>query len=277
MLLDLLNSRFITPVAFPFMAVTSGTYWYPLRGIFYFIRTPSLWGPFFTVAGPMMLLTFVVFTLCYIFLYPTEAAISFFFNGPAGVVTAWIAISQQAMAFTRAIAGLWLLPTPLRIMFDSILSREGQDRLVLLGELRKSAELSERAKVARMIKRAPKKILWPVSVARLLVHIILTFIPVIGPMITVVLDAKRTGVRCQERYFELKGFDEAGVKSYTAPRTGEYFSFGVIAGSFEAIPVIGSFFHFTNIAGGALWAVDVERHINPRKDTRSGLRALVGL
>lgn len=267
MLLDIFSALVLEPTAFPMMAATSGCFFYPIRGMFYFVKTPILWGNLLMMAVPQIVLTFVVFTLVYVFLYPPQAAIGLLFNGPVGLLGAWIGMAQEAAAFTQILSAILLMPTPLRIMFDAILTKEGHHRLVQSGKLRQKGEVSDHMVIMRFLKRLPMRLLFPIWFFKILVRLSLTFIPVCGPVILVVLDANGTSERCFQRWFDLKGFDEAECRSFIRKRRGQFFAFGLVAAALEALPFIGIVFMFTNTCGGALWAVDIEDKTGERPAT----------
>ncbi|PRT54473.1 Outer spore wall protein RRT8 [Wickerhamiella sorbophila] len=256
-------SKASNPAALPLMAVSQGTYIYPLQGAFYFLRNPSLWGNLLGMVLPQIVLSIAVLVFCHMFLFPPQAALAIFFNGPTGLITSWIATIQQAMALTMALSEIMLMPAPLRMLFDAILTKEGHDRLVTTGNIRRDAEESYHERIVRFVKRLPQRIIFPFWMARLLFNVLLTFIPIVGPIISVLVNATGVGARCQERYFELKGYAAPELKRYIQTRRGQLFAFGLVAATLEQIPFLGVFFVFTNTVGGALWAVDTESALNP--------------
>jgi hypothetical protein len=62
----------------------------------------------------------VIYGLFYVFLYPPQAALALFFNGPSGVLTAWIALLHESAVASQLISEVLLMPTPLRLLFDAV-------------------------------------------------------------------------------------------------------------------------------------------------------------
>lgn len=249
------------PILIPFMIGRSATYMYPLQGIQYFATRPILWAYLFTILVPEIVLTAIVYTLFYIFLYPPQATMAIFFNGPSGMITAAIALLHESAVAAHLISNMFLLPTPLRLLFDAVLSREGFDDLVLKGKLRRTVNLTPVQKVKRSIKQTPKSIVFPLWFVQCIVRICLHFIPFAGPVILILIDGPKHGKKAHQRYFELKGMDEKAVKSWVSDRRAQYMGFGIVAGALESVPFVGLVFSFTNTVAGALWAITVERRI----------------
>lgn len=68
-----------------------------------------------------MLLSLVVFPAFYLFAYPVQAVAAFFFNGPSGIFTAWVATMHQAAVATQILSHWLILPQPLTSIFDTVI------------------------------------------------------------------------------------------------------------------------------------------------------------
>lgn len=208
---------------------------------------------------PEILLYIVVLLVLGVLLYPAQTAIALVFNGPIGIITAWVALLNEVAVTVQFISQLLLLPKPLRVMFDTILSREGLDDLVVKGKLRKFVEPTPLDQLKKKMRNLPKKLIWPTWTIKAATKLILHFIPILGPIVLVASQGPKMAQECHERYFQLKGFDAKKRKSYVTSRRAQYMGFGVVAAGLEAIPVLGFVFSFTNCAGAALWAAQVEK------------------
>lgn len=248
-------------VVVPFMVTFSGTYLYPILGIPYFLWHPTLWSSFCRVLLPEIMLFVFMYFMFYIFLYPPQAVLALFFNGPSGIITAWIAILHESTVAAHLLAEATVLPTPLRGVFDSVMTREGFDDLVVRGRLRRAVRPTFFSRLKVSLKNAPKNILFPAWILTCLVKISLHFVPVVGPVLLVLMDGPKHARRCHRRYFELKGFDQLKEEQYVRDHRGQYLGFGMVSAALESLPVIGLFFAFTNTTGAALWAVNAERRI----------------
>lgn len=94
---------------------------------------------------------------------------------------------------------------------------------------------------------------------RYLMYLPLNFIPVVGTVLFVLLQGKRMGPVAHDRYFQLKGFNQARREEFVETRKGAYTGFGTVAVLLEMIPIAGIFFAFTNQVAAALWAADIEK------------------
>lgn len=249
------------PVLLPYMVGRSATYMYPLQGIQYFATRPILWAYLFTILVPEIVLTAIVYTLFYIFLYPPQATMAIIFNGPSGMITAAIALLHESAVAAHLVSNMFLLPTPLRLLFDAVMSREGFDELVLKGKLKRTVQLTPLQKVKRYFKQSPKNIIFPMWFFQCLIRISLHFIPFVGPIILVLIDGPKHGKKAHRRYFELRGMDEKAIQAWVSDRRAQYMGFGIVAGALESVPFIGLVFSFTNTVAGALWAITVERRM----------------
>ena len=98
----------------------------------------------------------------------------------------------------------------------------------------------------------------PKALMRYFMYLPLNFIPVVGTVLFIGLQGKRTGPFLHSRYFELKGMSRNQREQFVEERRGAYTGFGVVATLLEMVPVVGIFFAFTNTVGAALWASDME-------------------
>ena len=108
----------------------------------------------------------------------------------------------------------------------------------------------------------------PKAMIRYFMYLPLNLIPVVGTVLFIAMQGKRTGPFLHSRYFELKGMGRRQREQFIEERRGAYTSFGVVATLLEMVPVAGLFFAFTNSVGAALWASDIE----VQSTTAPGLR-----
>lgn len=98
----------------------------------------------------------------------------------------------------------------------------------------------------------------PTAIIRYFMYLPLNFIPVVGTVLFVLLQGKRYGPAVHSRYFQLKGMSKARQEEWLKRREGAYTGFGTVAVLLEMVPIAGILFAFTNVAGAALWAADLE-------------------
>lgn len=259
---SLVLRNILTPVM-SLLNVDPGLF-YPFQGMFYFSTHPSLWGNLMLLTVPHITLTIAVIILCFMFLYPPQAALAFILNGPAGVVGSLIGMFQQSMGITRCISELFLFPKPLRVLFDNVLVQEGMDRLIL--NARASAPVqydeSDYQRTMRWFKALPRKVIFPFWLIMVLLRFFLSSIPIFGPLILIMMDAPGTVERCLGRYFELKGYDRPRINRFRNNHLIQWYLFGIMAATLESFPILGFTFAFSNTVGGALWAINVEKLAN---------------
>lgn len=211
-----------------------------------------------TVVIPEIIVASITFFCMYSVLFPLQAALFTFLNGPAGIVTAFLIIWHQSAVFTRKLLAIFVLPTPLKMLFDAVMTREGCDDLVILGHARREIKVGMITRVRNTIRTLPKSIIYPKWLIAWLGSMALNIIPIIGPAILVIIAAPSRGRRAHRRYFYLKGLSSAEESHFVRARRGQYTGFGLVSGLLETVPVLGSFFLFTNTVSAALWAANIE-------------------
>lgn len=163
------------------------------------------------------------------------------------------------------------------------MSREGCDDLVIIGRSRRVVRPGYITRCRIYIRSIPRRILYPYWLIRRITIFILNFIPIVGPIIVVIISAPDRGKKSHSRYFELKGMASKEVDQFVKARRGQYtgyvyqlhvlltclsntciYRFGLVANALEMIPIIGTFFHFSNTVSGALWAAQIERNEKKR-------------
>ncbi|KAL9088331.1 MAG: hypothetical protein Q9165_006256 [Trypethelium subeluteriae] len=165
----------------------------------------------------------------------------------------------QNLTRDAARSGAYLYP------IKTLVSRS-ETSLVLRGREVKSGH-DPMQRLGRMLTRPFAKFT-PKALARYFMYLPLNFIPVVGTVLFVMLQGKRTGPFLHSRYFELKEMSRRQQEQFIEERRGAYTGFGVVATLLEMVPVVGIFFAFTNTVGAALWASDMEG----QSTTAPGLR-----
>jgi len=115
--------------------------------------------------------------------------------------------------------------------------------------------------IARLGKMAAKPFarFTPSAIIRYVMYLPLNFIPVVGTVMFILLQGKRSGPSAHHRYFQLKGMNKQRQEEWVEKRRGAYTSFGTVATLLEMVPVAGILFAFTNTTGAALWASELEK------------------
>jgi len=121
---------------------------------------------------------------------------------------------------------------------------EGTDPLKQLGKTTKSAEYS------------------PFSFRLIIEFIVLlpvTFIPVVGTPLFLILTGRRAGPYHHYRYFKLLKLKDKEKRAFIERRRWRYTWFGAVSLALQLVPVLSMLFLLTTAAGAAMWAADLEK------------------
>ncbi|KAF2229536.1 hypothetical protein EV356DRAFT_455668 [Viridothelium virens] len=247
-------------------AARSGAYLYPIKGILYFLRHRSLWSPLLSNLTPTLSLGLGVTAFMFLVTYVPQMAVMALFEGPLAAISAAGLVLSESSTLTNIGARAWWVESALVDTFDGTLVSRSETALVTRGrEVKPGHDPMQR--LGKMLTRPFAKFT-PKALVRYFMYLPLNFIPVVGTVLFVMLQGKRTGPFLHSRYFELKGMSRRQQEQFVEERRGAYTGFGVVATLLEMVPVVGIFFAFTNTVGAALWASDMEG----RSTTAPGLR-----
>ncbi|OAX79989.1 hypothetical protein ACJ72_05684 [Emergomyces africanus] len=243
-------------------AAKSGTYMYPLQGIFYFISHSSLWRPLVSKIAPTVSLGVLVTTAMFFFTYIPQTAILALTSGPLAPFSAILLVLTESSTITNHLSRSFILRDSLVDIFDGTLLARGDTALVAEGRHIKNtgSVLDPIARLGSMIRK-PLSIFSLSSLVRSLLYLPLNMIPVVGTVMYVVSQGKRFGPVSHERYFQLKGWDSSKKRAWVAAHSAAYTSFGAAAFVLEMVPFASMAFAYTNTVGAALWASNLERSI----------------
>ena len=186
-------------------AVRSGSYLYPFRGMAYFLSHRSLQKPFFSVLLPTLSLALATTVALFVTLYLPQAAVLAFTQGPLAAVSAALLVLSESSTLTTVLGKTFFISDALVDTFDAtLLARGGTDKLVAEGrQVRPGSDPA--SKLGKIIKK-PFERFAPKAIIRYLMYLPLNFIPVVGSVIFVIMQGRRTGPVAHERYFQLKGW-----------------------------------------------------------------------
>jgi hypothetical protein len=159
-------------------AAKSQAYLYPLKGIYYFARSPSIWKPLARQLGPYFLLSTTVVSGMFFFTYLPQLAILVFVNGPLAVFTTVLLILNESSAIINMLSRSWLLREALVDTFDGTLVSQNATGIVEEGrELKQGGSGIER--LGKIIK-SPLERFSVKAIIRYVMYLPLNFIPVVG-------------------------------------------------------------------------------------------------
>jgi len=241
-------------------AARSGAYLYPLKGIAYFLSHRALWKPLMSKLVPALTLGLTITGSMFVFTYLPQAAILAFTSGPVAAVSAALLVLSESSTIFNIVSKSFLIEDSLVDTFDGTLLSRNDTSIVSKGREVRSAGDSV-ARLGKMIK-SPFAKFAPKALIRYLLYLPLNFIPVVGTVIFVILNGKRSGPERHARYFQLKSMTSSQREEFVERRRGAYTSFGVTAALLEMVPIASIVFNFTNTCGAALWAADLEQKDN---------------
>ncbi|KAK8148710.1 hypothetical protein G3M48_009386 [Beauveria asiatica] len=253
-------------------AMKSRAYMYPLKGIVYFITHRSLWKPFLSRLGPILVLSVGVVGSMFAFTYLPQLAVLVFVNGPFAVVSTMLLVLSESSAIINTVSRGWLLQDAILDTFDGTLVSRNATTVVSEGrELKAGRDPMQRL---GKVLRSPFERFSPKAIIRYLLYLPLNAIPLVGTVAFVFFQGRNRGRSVHERYFQLKRWSDAQKSKWVNTHVGAYTSFGLVATALEMIPIASMLFTYTNTVGAALWAADLEAHnTSLTKDTAPNLRA----
>ncbi|KAI8722259.1 hypothetical protein NCS52_00369400 [Fusarium sp. LHS14.1] len=243
-------------------AAKSKAYLYPIKGIIYLITHRSLWAPFLSKLGPLILLSTGVIGGMFAFTYLPQLAVLVFVNGPLAVITTSLLVLNESTTIINLISRNYLLQDALLDTFDGTLLARGDTQIVSEGREVKSGS-DPMQKLGKILK-SPFERFSPKAIIRYVMYLPLNAIPVVGTAIFIVLQGRNRGKGVHDRYFQLKRWSAPKRSDWLNKNVGPYTAFGLVATLLEMIPVASMFFTFTNTGelvqdvGAALWAADIE-------------------
>ncbi|KAI0906709.1 hypothetical protein F4823DRAFT_606160 [Ustulina deusta] len=238
-------------------AAKSGSYLYPFSGILYFFTHKALWRPFLSRLLPTLGLAVGVTTAMFFFTYLPQLAILAFVNGALAVFTTVLLILTESSTIVNIIARNYLLQDAILDTFDGTLVARNAIGIVSEGRQLKSGS-DPIARLGKILKN-PFSRFTPKALIRYVMYLPLNFIPVVGTIIFIILQGRTRGKLVHGRYFQLKGWSPSQQRDWLQRHNGPYTTFGTVATLLEMIPVVSTFFAFTNTVGAALWAADIEQ------------------
>ncbi|KAI9849311.1 MAG: hypothetical protein M1837_004771 [Sclerophora amabilis] len=194
----------------------------------------------------------------FVFAYVPQAAVLTIFNGPFAIVTSILLTLSESSTLTTVLSKTFLIEDALVDTFDATLLARNMTNVVSEGRQIKSGTSDPVGKLGKLIKK-PFARFTPKAIIRYFMYLPLNFIPVVGTILFIILQGRKTGPGAHGRYFQLKEWSTSQRKEWIESRKAAYTSFGVVAVLLEIIPVASIFFSFTNTVGAALWAADIER------------------
>lgn len=252
-------------------AARSGAYLYPFKGIAYFLTHQSLWRPFTSRIKPIVTLSVAVVSGMFTVTYLPQLAITLFINGPLAVFTTIILVLSESSTIISFVSRTFLLQDSLLDIYDATLLSRNETAIVREGRQVKAGN-NPVDRLGKVLKSPLEKFSLQ-SLVRYVMYLPLNFIPGIGTVLFMFLQGRSRGRTVHDRYFQLKGWSSSRKTEWLQKHQGSYTAFGTVATLLETVPLLSTFFVFTNTVGAALWAADIEEMHSPmEQSTAPGLR-----
>ncbi|KAH0606676.1 uncharacterized protein H6S33_003510 [Morchella sextelata] len=243
---------------------------YPLYGIYYLLANPALLPPLLSRVVPLLILSILVLTIIFTFLYLPQVAILLFFNGPLAFANAAILCLSEAAAIITFVAENFMTEEKIVETFDGVLLTEAEKlpaglRLHIYGLIARCRELHLGSEGALEKLGKHKESPYLRFSLRLTVEFILelplNLIPLVGPPLFIVLQGYHLGPLSHYRYIQLVGLSDSQKKQFIAINRWRYWLFGLVHVMLQITPVLSILFLFTSAAGAALWAVEDQKRL----------------
>ena len=150
-----------------------------------------------------------------------QLAVMAFTSGPLAVLSAGLLVLSESSTLITLLSKTFLIEDALVDTFDGTLVSKNTTDLVSGGRQIKSGGDSI-AKLGKLVKKPFVKFT-PKAIIRYVMYLPLNFIPVVGTVIFVILQGKRSGPAAHTRYFQLKEWNssqrEKHIEEYRAAYT----------------------------------------------------------
>jgi len=239
-------------------AIKSKAYLYPIKGLLFYLTHRELWKPLLSRIGPMLVMSVGVISSMFTFTYIPQAAVLALVNGPFAVVTTTLLILSESSTIITALSKTYLIQEALVDTFDAVLVEKDMTNVVASGRELRSGISDAMNRLGKLIK-SPIAKYSPKALITYLMYLPLNLIPVVGTVIFIILQGKRSGPAAHARYFQLKNWSATKKEEWIEKNRAAYTSFGIVTSLLELVPVASILFAFTNATGAALMAADMEK------------------
>ncbi|KAK1991105.1 hypothetical protein LX36DRAFT_675470 [Colletotrichum falcatum] len=232
--------------------------WYPLYGIWYFLRNRDFYPLFLSRLLPLSVISFLVYFILFTFAFLPQFALLAIFHGWGAWVNAVVLVLGEGLVVIQGLFEGFFVDECRVDVFDATLIKESHADLVAPHRIL----FHDAPTAVKMLgKPTTPAVFTPwsmIQIIELVVFLPLNFIPVVGTPAFIVITGTRMGKLSHYRWFQLRGLSKKEAKKEIKSRTWEYVWFGTVAMILELIPVLSFFFLLTTSAGAGLWTARIE-------------------
>ncbi|KAK2008990.1 hypothetical protein LZ32DRAFT_608905 [Colletotrichum eremochloae] len=245
--------------------------WFPLYGIWYFLRNKDFYPLFLSRLLPLSIISFLVYFILFTFAFLPQFALLAIFHGWGAWVNAVVLVLGEGLVVIQGLFEGFFVDECRVDVFDATLIKESHADLVAPHRIL----FHDAPSAVKMLgKPTTPAVFTPwsmIQIIELVVFLPLNFVPVVGTPAFIIITGTRMGKLSHYRWFQLRGLSKKEAKKEIDSRTWEYVWFGTVAMILELIPVLSFFFLLTTSAGAGLWAARIED-----EKRRAATESLVG-
>lgn len=239
--------------------------YYPLEGIWYFMRRPYFYPLFVGRLLPLSIISLLVYFILFTFVFLPQLAFLAIFHGWAGAwVNAIVLVLGEGLVVIQGIFEGFFVDECRVDVFDATLIDKGFTDLVAPQRILFYDAPNPVKMLGKPTTRAEYQPWSIVQIAELVFFLPLNLIPVVGTPAFIMITGARLGKLSHHRWFTLKGLDRKARRKEIDLRSWEYLWFGTVAMIFELVPILNFFFLLTSTAGAALWVARIEERARVR-------------
>lgn len=238
-----------------------------MQGIFYFFRHPQYYSLFRGRLIPVVALSLFIYSILFTFAYLPLVAFLAIWHGP----TAWINGAFLLLGAGSAVIALlfeaFFVDEQLVDVFDAVLIDQGCQELVLKG---RALDDTAQNSVKSLGKPTIKSVYSPFSfrqIALFVVTLPLSFIPIAGIPIFLIVNGFYAGSLSHHRLWKLRGLTKKERQQEVQKRKLKYTWFGAIHLLLQLVPGLSMLFLLTSAAGSGLWAASLEKEYTMKQNS----------
>ncbi|KZV87279.1 hypothetical protein EXIGLDRAFT_723818, partial [Exidia glandulosa HHB12029] len=224
---------------------------------------PFLWPLLRGRLLPCFVLSLFVYTTLFMFFYlPQVAFFAIFYGRALAWINAALLVLGEGAAIVAILFESFFVDETLVDIFDAVLIHEGLPDLVARGRVVLPEDSENAQPVSRLGKPRISSIYAPFSCRQITEFVLLlplSFFPLVGTPLFIVLTGYRAGPLQHWRYFKLRGMGRKERKAEIAIRQRKYTWFGTVHIALQFIPGLSMLFLLTTAAGSAMWAAKLEK------------------
>ncbi|KAI6783655.1 uncharacterized protein J7T54_005684 [Emericellopsis cladophorae] len=231
---------------------------YPLRGIWFFVRSGEYWPLFFGRLLPLSLISCLVYLILFTFAFLPQLAFLAIFQGRGAWVNATFLVLGEGLVIIQGLFEGFFVDECRVDVFDATLIKLSWTDLVSPHRVL----YPDAPNAVKMLGKPTSSAVYTpwsiVQIVELACCLPLNFIPWFGTPMFVIITGTRLGKLSHYRWFQLRGFSKQERKVEAKRLAWEDVWFGTVAMILELIPILSFFFLLTTTAGAAMWTVRIE-------------------